>query len=500
MRRCYSHSPGLQHVLSHLDFGIPSDLAEYPSSTSWLGPLRVWVLIGITHDSPRNSWHGANGATSAPVALVRWAASTMRQTLAIDERLLDALSVVGRVVLDADGRIDEVNPATTRLFELTSEELTGQTFESLLPAASLATWRSMWASPDDATQVPDLLHIQGRAAELRSVRCVVRRVPQGRVVMMAALTEEDVSLRRELIALNNDLANLIRENARKGRDLARALAELKQAQTMLVQREKLAALGQMTAGVAHEINNPLAFVTNNEAILQRDFEKLLEFVNAIGELLDDPTRLPPATRDHILERAAKAELPILAESIPRKLRDNREGLSRIRSIVQDLRAQTRLDEAEWKSCDLVPGLTATVRFLGPLCRDHGVLIETHFEDLGPVHCSPAALNQAVSIVLTNAVQASASGQHVLLSLQSQGNDVMIEISDQGAGMTAVHLGRVFEPFFTTKAVGEGMGLGLGIARQILDHHHGRIEIDSAVGEGTRVRLIIPRSDPPTEAA
>lgn len=424
----------------------------------------------------------------------------MGQTQAIDEQLLDALSVVGRVVLDTEGRIEEVNPATTRLFELTSEELTGQMFESLLPAASISTWRSMWASPEGAAPVAELLHIQGRAAELRSVRCVVRRNAHRRVVMVAALADEDTGLRRELVALNNELTNLMRENARKGRDLARALAELKQAQTMLVQREKLAVLGQMTAGVAHEINNPLAFVTSNEAILQRDFEELLGFVNAIGELLDDPTRLPPATRNQILERAKKAELPILAESIPRKLRDNLEGLSRIRSIVRDLRAQTRLDEAEWKSCDLVPGLAATVRFLGPVCRDYGVVIETHFEDLGLVNCSPAALNQAVSIVLTNAVQASASGQHVSLSLQSQANDVVIEISDHGTGMTAAHLGRVFEPFFTTKAVGEGMGLGLGIARQVLEHHHGRIEIDSAVGEGTRVRLIFPRNQLPKETA
>jgi signal transduction histidine kinase len=284
----------------------------------------------------------------------------------------------------------------------------------------------------------------------------------------------------------------MRENARKSRDLARAMVELKQAQTALVQRERLATLGQMTAGVAHEINNPLAFVTNNEAVLQRDFDDLLGFINAIGALLEDDTRLPQAARDYILDHAAKAELTILAESIPRKLRDNREGLARIRSVIQDLRAQTRVDEAEWKLCDLVPGLEATVRFLGPLCHDHDVSIETRLEDLGQVTCSPAALNQAVSIVLTNAVQASPSGQRVSLSLRGHGDEVVIEISDQGTGIAAEHLGRVFEPFFTTKAVGDGMGLGLGIARQILDRHQGRIELESAIGKGTCVRLIFPR--------
>lgn len=415
----------------------------------------------------------------------------MESTLALDAAALDALNGVGRIALDPEGVILEVNQTATLLLDVRAEAVLGQRFESLVTAASTAPWRATWASSETAQGDPFLLHVQAGLGELRSIRCLIRRSAQGGVVWVAGLLEDSV-LRRELIVLNSELANLMRDNARKTRELARALGELKQTQTMLVQREKLAALGQLTAGVAHEINNPLAFVSSNETSLQRDFEDLMRFINAIGSILEEPGSMTTSARAAILEQASHVDLPTLAETIPRKLRDNREGISRIQGVVRDLRAQTRLDEAQWKPCDLAPGLEATVRFLVPLCQDHGVAIEAELEDVGEILCSPAALNQAVGVALTNAVQASAPGQKVNLRLTAADDLVVIEIRDHGTGIASEHLERVFDPFFTTKSVGEGMGLGLGIARQVMERHQGRVELESAPGDGTRVRLVLPR--------
>jgi signal transduction histidine kinase len=253
----------------------------------------------------------------------------------------------------------------------------------------------------------------------------------------------------------------------------------------------MAALGQTTAGVAHEINNPLAFVISNNETLGRDFEDLFGFVNAVGDGLDAIRQAAPAVAQAIAKAAEKAELEILAESVPRKLAASGEGLERIRQIVTDLRIFSRLDEADRKEVDLGESLAATVRFLGPLGRERGVQIETELPEKLRLLCSPGALNQAVSNILANAIQASRPGQTVGLRIRREAGVVRIRVEDHGSGIEMASLSKIFDPFFTTKPVGEGVGLGLSITHQVVAAHGGKIEVESEPGKGTVVTILLP---------
>ncbi len=302
---------------------------------------------------------------------------------------------------------------------------------------------------------------------------------------------ENQSLQEELLQLNNQFAVLSRENVRKGRELARTLADLKKTQSMLVHQEKMASLGLMTAGIAHEINNPLAFVMNNEQVLRRDFDDLLVFITILRDALPEIASLAPHIHARIIAKAQKVGLEYLAESVPHKLTANIEGLERVKEIILDLRNFSRLDEAERKLCSLAEGIESTSRFLGPLKKEHGVTIETEFADLPPLVCSPGPLNQAISNVLVNAIQASRPGQIVRVVTREEGGWYCIEVTDQGVGIQSEHLSKVFDPFFTTKPVGSGTGLGMSIVHQVVEAHKGKIEIDSSPGMGTTVRILLP---------
>ena len=260
---------------------------------------------------------------------------------------------------------------------------------------------------------------------------------------------------------------------------------------MLVHQEKMASLGQMTAGVAHEINNPLSYVHGNHAALGRDFDDLMAFVNAVGEALPAIETALPSVHAALLQKAEEVELSYLAAAIPRKLAASLEGLERVRQIVLDLRSFSRLDEASTKDVDLADGIRATLRFLGPVARERDVELVLAAEILPPTRCAPGPLQQAISNVVLNAVQASPSPGRVSISVRAEGDAHVVEVDDDGPGILPEHLPRIFDPFFTTKPVGEGTGLGLSIAHQVVTAHGGTIAATARVGGGTRVAIRIP---------
>jgi signal transduction histidine kinase/heme-degrading monooxygenase HmoA len=398
------------------------------------------------------------------------------------------------LVSDSGGTIRTCNKAVASQLKVPVDQVIGQTVWQFLTDTDAASLRERVESAQRNPQEKFLLNFVDVTQSPYTLECRLDVQPDYFVLIGEPPQKQDEMLQEELLLLNNELAVLTRENARKSRALEKALAELKEAQALLVHQEKMAALGQMTAGVAHEINNPIAFILNNHTTLHRDFEDLLSLINLVGDSLAELSVTNTTIADQIMEKAEEIELTYLAESVPRKIANNLEGLERVKDIVLDLRDFSRLDEGNFKPCDLATDIEATLRFLSPLTQEYGVTLETNFAPLPALICSPGPLNQAISNVVTNAIQASKAGQTVNISTLQEGKNCVITVTDHGVGIAPEHLPRVFDPFFTTKAVGAGTGLGLNIAYQVIDAHHGQIEINSQPGQGTTVRIEIPFRD------
>jgi signal transduction histidine kinase len=267
---------------------------------------------------------------------------------------------------------------------------------------------------------------------------------------------------------------------------------LKVAQLALVQSDKLASLGQLAAGVAHEINNPLAFALNNVQVLRRDLK-------AAMAILEVYRRARPRLRQTDPELAAEAarqeeewDLDYILQHFDQQFEKGVQGLNRVRDIVQNLRDFVRLDEAEFSEADLNGALRSALEIINHEVKKKSVGVELQLSVLPPVLCHPRKLNQVFLNLLMNAVQScAAAGGRVLVRTRPEAGAVLIEVEDNGCGIPPEHLPRIFDPFFTTKPVGQGTGLGLSVSFGIIRDHGGSITVDSQVGRGSVFRVRLP---------
>jgi two-component system, NtrC family, sensor kinase len=282
--------------------------------------------------------------------------------------------------------------------------------------------------------------------------------------------------------------------------LERTLAEqnraLREAQAALVQTEKLASLGQLAAGLAHEINNPVAYVSNNLAVLQRDVLAALGLLDRYRAGRAALASVEPALAAEAARLEEEIDLAFVQENLPRLFTRTLDGLQRVRDIVRNLRDFARLDEAEFKEADLNAALRSTAEILRHELKERQVRLETDFGDVPPVLCHPGKVNQVFLNVLMNAVQACGPGGAVTVRTRPvPGGGVEVEVADNGSGIKPEHLPHIFEPFFTTKPVGQGTGLGLSVSYGIVRDHGGTIAAESTLGRGTVFRIRLPRRPP-----
>lgn len=278
---------------------------------------------------------------------------------------------------------------------------------------------------------------------------------------------------------------------RRTADLERANRELAEAQSQLVAQERLAALGHLTAGVAHEFNSPLAFLNNNLAVIRRDVELvaglLLLHRRARTAGPDERTAL----HAEIDRRESDVDAEYTVENLSRLLASCRKGLERVAKIVADLRGFSRLDRAEFDEADLDEAVEQTIGLLAYELGRKSIVPTRSYGGLQGIPCRPAKLNQVFLNILLNAVQASPEGAPLWVTTSRRGEEAVVEVRDQGCGMTEDVRRRVFDPFYTTKPVGTGTGLGLSIAYSIVREHGGRIEVESQPGAGSVFRVILP---------
>jgi len=280
--------------------------------------------------------------------------------------------------------------------------------------------------------------------------------------------------------------------------LAEQNRQLRLTQAALVQSEKLASLGQLAAGMAHEINNPVAYVTNNLAVLNRDVRSVVDVLQAYRRAAEALAQVDPQLAAELRELEAANDLAWIEENLPRLFASSLEGLGRVRNIVQNLREFARLDSAELDALDLNAALTSTLEVLAHDVQDKQLVVETRFGQLPPVVCRPGKIHQVFHNLLLNAIQASEP--HGILELRTavECDQALVEVQDHGCGIAAEHLPRLFEPFFTTKAVGRGAGLGLAICYGIVRDHGGVIEFDSQLGRGSTFRVRLPINAEPAQ--
>jgi signal transduction histidine kinase len=273
-------------------------------------------------------------------------------------------------------------------------------------------------------------------------------------------------------------------------ELAGALAQLKAAQTQLVQSEKMASLGELTAGIAHEINNPINFVRANISPLRRDIDELRATLDAARQIMS------PEQRRELQEVIDEREIDAVDAEIDALLDGIQEGARRTADIVAGLRSFSRLDEDELKPVDLHEGLDATINLLGSKL-DGRIAISRSYSELPAVECYPGQINQVFMNIIGNAIDAIEAEGTIAIATTADDQTVNIAITDSGMGIAPEHLERIFEPFFTTKEIGKGTGLGLAICHGIVTKHGGDISVTSTPTVGTTFTLTLPLSFPPS---
>jgi signal transduction histidine kinase len=276
--------------------------------------------------------------------------------------------------------------------------------------------------------------------------------------------------------------------------LNNAYSELKQMHIQLLQSEKMASIGQLAAGVAHEINNPTGYVLSNLSSLQKYFETLTEFVGIQTETLKKISTDGGDGAADILETLAEKRkmwrIDYIMEDTGQLIDETIEGSMRIKQIVQNLRSFSHIDESESKPADINAGLESTLaviwnelKYKATVMRDYG--------DIPLTECNLGQLNQVFMNLLINAVHAIEEHGQIIIKTRCDESTITVSVSDTGCGIPPEKISRIFEPFFTTKEVGKGTGLGLSIAYDIVKKHNGEIKVESEPGKGTTFTVSIP---------
>jgi signal transduction histidine kinase len=257
-----------------------------------------------------------------------------------------------------------------------------------------------------------------------------------------------------------------------------------------VQSEKLASIGQLAAGVAHEINNPIGYIFSNFNTLSTYLERLFAMLAAYEAA--ETTVAEPQVAAGLAAMRRKVELDFLKEDIPVLMSESKEGIVRVRKIVQDLKDFSRVqDDSDWQWVNLHQGIDTTLNIVNNEVKYKADIVK-QYGDLPEIECLPSEINQVIMNIVVNAAHAIGPARGTItIRTKAVGDNAVLEISDTGGGIPKENMARIFDPFFTTKPVGKGTGLGLSLSYGIVQKHSGQIEVESELGKGTTFRIVLP---------
>jgi signal transduction histidine kinase len=351
---------------------------------------------------------------------------------------------------------------------------------------------------------------------LDTLDSVLKQAPYMAVVVVTGEHGEDLGLQavakgaQEYMIKASFNKETLSRSIRYAIERKRAEEKLNNMQNQLIQNEKLASIGQLAAGVAHEMNTPMGFVASNFATLQKYMNKLLHLFSMYEDLL---LTVETGTKEERIEKMQEVskhrkeiKIDFILDDIKELFEESKEGIDRVTSIIQNLRDFSRIDQAEdFEEYNLNNGIKATLTIAKNEIK-YDADIKTEFSELPVIFCNSGRINQVFLNILVNAAQAIKSQERdgkgtITIRTYSTDDEVVCEITDDGPGIPSDKISKVFDPFFTTKPVGKGTGLGLSVSYDIIvNKHKGDLLIDSQVGKGTRftVKLPINRKNPDVE--
>jgi signal transduction histidine kinase len=347
-----------------------------------------------------------------------------------------------------------------------------------------------------------ILRIQGKSGQWHYMRIYTqaRYEPSGKLHHIRCnLKDVTDSIRAE-----QELRRRTEQLTAANEQLRQANAKLKDAQSQLVHSEKLAAVGTLAAGMAHEINNPLAFAANNAAVLERDVASMLQVLERYQEGVEEFRPASPARVEAIINLQDEIDVAYIQQNLIPIIKATRKGLARVAQIVQNLRDFARIDRAETGEIDVNESIEQSLVMIGEMLVRLRVEVRRDFGTLPKLEGSPAQINQVFLNLLINGMQAiEACGKstgEVHVKTRQVGDAIVIEVADNGCGIPADVLPKIFDPFFTTKPIGRGTGLGLSLTHGIVTDHGGQISVESTPGKGTRFRIELPVKHVPAQPA
>ncbi len=419
----------------------------------------------------------------------------LEEALAASRQQLDNIlsNVVGMVYLGQNDKL--------RMMEFVSpgcEKLTGYSAEEVM--SNQVIFGEQIVHPDDQDRVWN--DIQKAIEKKEPVELEYRLITKSGEVKWALehakVIFDENGLPMVIVGFISDIS----ERKRLEAELAARLKEIQETQAHLIQSEKMSSLGQMVAGIAHELNTPIGYVSNNVEIAQRRFEKLatlyansLQALHALnaGEIEKAIEKFQAITDSDLNTLEALQDLTVRTE---RLFRGMNAGLEQMAALVKGMRNFARLDEAEMKKADLNEGIKSCLLIIGHQFKDHRITLTTDYGNIPMVDCYPAQLNQVFLNLIQNAIHAveKTPEPHIHISTSYNSGWVSVRVKDNGTGIPKHIQSKIFDPFFTTKPVGKGTGLGLSICYSIIQKHKGKLYFETEEGKGTTFIVEIPAVD------
>lgn len=396
---------------------------------------------------------------------------------------------------DMNGKFTFVNNAMCRILGYTRKELIGEKYWCLLDEPTLKTLYAAVGKSyktNEPVKMLDMEAIKKDGTKLISETSVsIIRDTEGNFIGFRGISR-DVTKRRhmeeELIRKNKEIEQNRKHIQHALERLEKTYEELKASQLKILQQEKMASIGQLAAGVAHELNNPMSFIASNLGTLEKYVQRMIDFIEMQADVIKSSG--DKSAIRNVAEKRKDLKLDYVLNDVKGMLKESLDGSDRVKKIVYELNCFSRMDEEEYKQADINECIESAIVIVWNELKYKSTL-EKNYGKLPRTKCYPRQINQIFVNLLINAVNAIADKGVIGIKTWHEDGFIRMEVSDNGAGIPRQNLVKIFEPFFTTKEAGKGTGLGLSITYEIVQRHKGEITVNSEAGRGTTFTIKIP---------